>query len=132
VRLQSAARTTATLGVPLVVLYTLAKSLGQPVSGALLGVLVATVEAMTLSIPDPHARRLTMPLLPTARELEVLPLMADGLRNAEIAARLVISERTLDHHVSAILRKLDVRTRGEAGTKASRLGLISPETARQP
>jgi DNA-binding CsgD family transcriptional regulator len=59
----------------------------------------------------------------TARELEVLPLLADGLRNAEIAARLVISKKTVDHHVSAILRKLDVRTRGDAGAKATRLRL---------
>jgi DNA-binding CsgD family transcriptional regulator len=61
----------------------------------------------------------------TARELEILPLLASGLRNAEIAARLVISERTVDHHVSAILRKLDVRTRSDARAKATRLGLTS-------
>src|SRR6266511_2568999 len=59
----------------------------------------------------------------TAREVEVLGLVAQGLRNAEIAERLVLSERTIDHHVSAILRKLDVRTRAEASAKAVRLGL---------
>jgi hypothetical protein len=41
--------------------------------------------------------------------------------------RLVVSPRTVDHHVSAILRKLDVRTRGEAGAQAARRGLIPPE-----
>jgi DNA-binding NarL/FixJ family response regulator len=48
------------------------------------------------------------------------------LRNAQIAERLVVSEKTVDHHVSAILRKLDVRTRGEAGAAGVRLGLTDP------
>ncbi|MGZ6639777.1 MAG: helix-turn-helix domain-containing protein [Solirubrobacteraceae bacterium] len=60
----------------------------------------------------------------TARELEVLPLLAAGLRNAQIADRLVVSEKTVDHHVSAILRKLGVRSRGEASVAAMRLGLL--------
>jgi DNA-binding NarL/FixJ family response regulator len=59
----------------------------------------------------------------TARELDVLALLAEGLRNAQIAERLVISQKTVDHHVSAILRKLDVRTRSEAAAEATRLGL---------
>jgi DNA-binding CsgD family transcriptional regulator/tetratricopeptide (TPR) repeat protein len=62
----------------------------------------------------------------TARELEVLALLAEGLRNAQIAERLVVSEKTVDHHVSAILRKLAVRTRGEAGAQAVRLGMVPP------
>jgi DNA-binding CsgD family transcriptional regulator/tetratricopeptide (TPR) repeat protein len=60
----------------------------------------------------------------TARELDVLPLIAEGLRNAEIAQRLVVSEKTVDHHVSSILRKLDAKTRGEAAAAGARLGLI--------
>ncbi len=59
----------------------------------------------------------------TARELEVLALLVEGLRNAQIAERLVVSEKTVDHHVSAILRKLDVRTRAEAAAEATRWGL---------
>jgi ATP/maltotriose-dependent transcriptional regulator MalT len=62
----------------------------------------------------------------TPREVEVLALLVDGLRNAEIAHRLVVSTKTVDHHVSAILRKLNVRTRGEAAAAASRLGLTAP------
>jgi DNA-binding CsgD family transcriptional regulator len=54
----------------------------------------------------------------TPRELEVLELVAEGLRNAQIAQRLVVSEKTVHHHVSAILRKLGVRTRGEASATA--------------
>jgi DNA-binding NarL/FixJ family response regulator len=60
----------------------------------------------------------------TPRELEVLGLVADGLRNADIAERLFLSTRTVDHHVSAIRRKLGARTRGEAVAAAGRLGLL--------
>ena len=54
----------------------------------------------------------------TARELEILELLVDGLRNGEIAERLVLSARTVDHHVSAILGKLGVRSRTEASRQA--------------
>lgn len=60
----------------------------------------------------------------TVREVEVLELVAEGLRNAQIAERLFLSERTVGHHVSAILRKLEVHTRGEAGAEALRLGVV--------
>jgi DNA-binding CsgD family transcriptional regulator len=53
----------------------------------------------------------------TSRELEVLALLADGLQNREIAERLVLSTRTVDHHVSAVLRKLQAKTRVEAAAR---------------
>ena len=71
--------------------------------------------------PRPATRRNPAQLSP--RELDVLALVADGLRNAEIAERLFLSPKTVDHHVSSILGKLDVRTRAEAGAAAVKLGL---------
>ena len=55
----------------------------------------------------------------TARELEVLALLAADVRNTYIAARLHIAEKTVDHHVSAILAKLGVRSRHEAARAAA-------------
>jgi DNA-binding CsgD family transcriptional regulator len=63
----------------------------------------------------------------TAREVEVLELVGAGLRNADIAERLFLSEKTVSHHVSAILRKLGVGTRGEASAEAQRLGIARPD-----
>jgi DNA-binding NarL/FixJ family response regulator len=60
----------------------------------------------------------------TERELEVLRLMAQGQMNKEIAAALVISERTVKFHVSAILSKLGAGNRTEAVTLAAQQGLI--------
>jgi Bacterial regulatory proteins, luxR family len=51
-------------------------------------------------------------------------MIAGGLRNADVAQRLVVSRRTVDHHVSSILRKLDVQTRGAAAAAAADLGLL--------
>jgi DNA-binding CsgD family transcriptional regulator/tetratricopeptide (TPR) repeat protein len=61
----------------------------------------------------------------TTREIEVLALLKDGLRNSEIAERLVLSERTVHHHVSAILRKLESGSRTEAVARARALGIFS-------
>lgn len=59
----------------------------------------------------------------TARESEILALVSEGLRNAEIAQRLFLSHRTVDNHVSAILRKVGADNRQEAAVKAAALGL---------
>ncbi len=65
----------------------------------------------------------------TARELDVLQLMAGGATNREIAARLYISQKTVTVHVTRILAKLDARTRVEAAGVAQRLGLLSTDSA---
>jgi DNA-binding NarL/FixJ family response regulator len=56
------------------------------------------------------------------RELEVLQLLSEGLTNAEIASRLFISPKTTGHHVSSILTKTGLHSRGEAAAWARREG----------
>ena len=60
----------------------------------------------------------------TDRQVELVRLVAEGLSNAEIAARLVLSVRTVDSHVAAVLDKLNTRTRRDAARRAQALGLI--------
>jgi DNA-binding CsgD family transcriptional regulator/tetratricopeptide (TPR) repeat protein len=92
----------------------------------------ATAEALRrlrrgrgLPVPGrPRPATLASPGQLTARELEVLGLVADGMSNGEIAARLVLSERTVAHHVSAVLRKLDQPSRAAAAAAARRLGAL--------
>ena len=61
----------------------------------------------------------------THRQLDVLGLVAQGLTNAEIADRLVVSVRTVDHHVAAILTKLAVGSRRQAAELARELGVVA-------
>ncbi|MDR7437637.1 MAG: LuxR C-terminal-related transcriptional regulator [Armatimonadota bacterium] len=53
-----------------------------------------------------------------------MKLIAQGLRNAEIATRMYVSVKTVDHHVSSVLAKLGVRSRAEVVREAARLGLL--------
>jgi DNA-binding CsgD family transcriptional regulator len=64
----------------------------------------------------------------TARECDVVALVAAGLTNRDIAARLHVSDRTVGHHVAAILRKLGVKTRTEAAVAAAAQGLTGAPT----
>jgi DNA-binding CsgD family transcriptional regulator/tetratricopeptide (TPR) repeat protein len=77
-----------------------------------------------LRVPaGPRETTLANPAGLTARQLEVLALLAEGLTNAEIADRLVVSTRTAEHHVAAVLAKLGATTRHEAAQRASELRL---------
>jgi ATP/maltotriose-dependent transcriptional regulator MalT len=68
----------------------------------------------------------------TAREIEVLQLVVDGLTNGEIAAKLFVSDKTVEHHVSRILVKLGVPSRREATRAAHQLDLAIPRDASEP
>ena len=91
--------------------------------------------------PPARARRRRVPRGPraatranpaglTARQLAVLELLREGLTNAEIAERLVLSVRTVDHHVAAILAKLGVSSRREAAAPSRRSTWALGGTAR--
>jgi DNA-binding CsgD family transcriptional regulator/tetratricopeptide (TPR) repeat protein len=68
----------------------------------------------------------------TARQLDVLELVAVGMPNAAIATKLSLSVRTVDHHVSAVLAKLGVGSRAEVAAAAARLGVGRPQDGQQP
>jgi DNA-binding CsgD family transcriptional regulator len=68
----------------------------------------------------------------THRETEILALVAQGRRNAEIADRLFVSPRTVAHHVSEILAKLGVQSRTEAAREAYRLGIVGQNGTSSP
>jgi len=68
----------------------------------------------------------------TARETQVLALLAQGCSNAQLARRMHRSIKTIDHHVSAILEKLGVRSRAEAIAAAYARGIVSPGCAASP
>jgi DNA-binding CsgD family transcriptional regulator len=66
----------------------------------------------------------------TARQVEVVRLLDEGLTNAELAERLYLSVKTVDHHVSAILNKLDVSKRRDAVRRARELGILDSPLAK--
>jgi DNA-binding CsgD family transcriptional regulator/tetratricopeptide (TPR) repeat protein len=88
----------------------------------------ATTRLRDLGLRVPHGPREATRSNPaglTARQLEVLELLVDGLTNAEIADRLFLSQRTAEHHVAAVLAKLGAPSRREAARRASELRLVT-------
>ena len=80
------------------------------------------MRALGIRVPSgPREATLANPAGLTPRQLEVLALLGEGLTNAEIAERLVVSQRTAEHHVAAVLTKLGVATRREAARRAAEL-----------
>jgi DNA-binding CsgD family transcriptional regulator len=80
----------------------------------------------------PRASTRGNPVGLTNRQMEVLALLAAGLSNAEIAERLSAAPKTIEHHVSAILEKLDARSRAQAIAAAHRLALLPEATLSAP
>jgi DNA-binding NarL/FixJ family response regulator len=81
------------------------------------------VEAVLAAAGHDPARRRAYPCDLTEREVEVLRLLARGLTNKQIAARLVVSPRTVQHHVAHIYPKIDRRTRAGAAMFAMEHGI---------
>ncbi len=77
-------------------------------------------------VKPPGAQPLPVPL--SAREIEILKLVATGANNREISEVLVIAEGTVKNHLTSILSKLDARDRFQAVIKAQQLGLIAPQS----
>lgn len=72
----------------------------------------------------PNSGTRASPVGLTKRQVQVLELVTEGLSNPEIADRLCISAKTAEHHVSAVMARLEVATRREAASAARKLGLL--------
>jgi DNA-binding CsgD family transcriptional regulator len=137
---RAAAQEWRAVGCPVWTAYALAGSPGSRDAQECLEILdeLGAPAARRAVLRDRRARGLPVPRGPrassrahpcglTTREVEVLGLLADGLSYTEIAQRLLLSEKTVGHHVSALLRKLGEPTRARAVAAAVRQGLVTPK-----
>jgi DNA-binding NarL/FixJ family response regulator len=116
-------------GLPVLVLVERAESDSSAAALSLggCGLVAKNATLAELSIAITHAlerRPSELPALLTSRQQEVLRLIADGLDNAQIAARLKISTRTARAHVSGVLERLGVENRTQAAVTAVRHGWV--------
>ena len=102
-----------------------AEELAAAIVAAYAGLVALHPDALESSAPARAAERRDRAPSLTPRELEVLEMLAEGLSNRIIAARLGISSQTVKFHVASILAKLDAGSRTEAVTFAVRQGLIA-------
>ncbi|WP_162795321.1 helix-turn-helix domain-containing protein, partial [Nonomuraea lactucae] len=101
-------------------------AVARPLAGALRAVpLMEEIAALSRRVGGTAGQQQETPELLTPRELEVLRLVALGRTNRDIAQELFISAKTVSVHVSNILAKLEVTTRGEAAAAAHRLSLVT-------
>jgi HD-GYP domain-containing protein (c-di-GMP phosphodiesterase class II) len=87
------------------------------------------VDGVLAAAGHPARRRLAQVGGLTARETEVLRLLARGASNPQIAAALVVSRKTVEHHVESVYAKLGVHSRSAATLRAMQLGLLTAEPA---
>jgi DNA-binding CsgD family transcriptional regulator/tetratricopeptide (TPR) repeat protein len=138
---QAAAAEWQALGCPLRQALALAATpeLAAARQGLMLAESLGAAGVRRAMLADRHARGLPLPRGPrpasranpsglTAREIDVLRLLVDGLSNADVARRLFLSEKTVGHHVSSVLHKLGEPTRSRAVATALRRGIVQPQS----
>ena len=101
-----------------------ADAIAAAVEAAAAGLVVLPPDALAEAMPGMAARAIAPPEPLSAREAQILALLAEGLVNKQIAARLGISRHTVKTHMAALFHKLGVSTRAEAVAAGARAGVI--------
>ena len=101
-----------------------ADAIAAAVEAAAAGLVVLPPDALAEAMPGIAARAIAPPEPLSAREAQILALLAEGLVNKQIAARLGISRHTVKTHMAALFHKLGVSTRAEAVAAGARAGVI--------